>query len=128
MHFSHHLGQFVCLHIVQLVRIFYMMQYFHKIYLNYKLCYIFKNTNQILTCNTRSHKIGLMEVGEELGRRGHQVTVVSPQRYKKVPPNVTDIVIQSEFEALSKRMTNDLLTNDDRPSTPFVEVIPICQE
>ena len=65
----------------------------------------------------------MMEVGEELARRGHQVTVVSPQRYKKVPPNVTDIVIQSEFEALSSRMTNDVLANDDRSSPPFVEVI-----
>ena len=70
----------------------------------------------------RSHKIGLMEVGEELGRRGHQVTVVSPQRYKAVPPNVTDIVIDSEFEALSNRMTTDLVANDKPSSPPFLEV------
>ena len=70
----------------------------------------------------RSHKIGLMEVGEELGRRGHQVTVVSPQRYKTVPPNVTDIVIDSEFEALSNRMTTDLVANDKPSSPPFLEV------
>ena len=25
-----------------------------------------------------------MEVGEELARRGHQVTVISPHKYKKV--------------------------------------------
>ena len=70
----------------------------------------------------RSHKIGLMEVGEELGRRGHQVTVVSPQRYKTVPPNVTDIVIDSEFEALSNRMTTDLVANDKPSSPPFLQV------
>ena len=63
-----------------------------------------------------------MEVGEELGRRGHQVTVVSPQRYKTVPPNVTDIVIDSEFEALSNRMTTDLVANDKPSSPPFFEV------
>ena len=63
-----------------------------------------------------------MEVGEELGRRGHQVTVVSPQRYKAVPPNVTDIVIDSEFEALSNRMTTDLVANDKPSSAPFLEV------
>ena len=33
----------------------------------------------------RSIKLGLMEVGEELTRRGHEVTVVSPHRYKKGP-------------------------------------------
>ena len=70
----------------------------------------------------RSHKIGLMEVGEELGRRGHQVTVVSPQRYKTVPPNVTDIVIESEFEALSNKMTTELVANDKPSSPPFLEV------
>ena len=70
----------------------------------------------------RSHKIGLMEVGEELGRRGHQVTVVSPQRYKTVPPNVTDIVIDSEFEALSNRMTTELVANDKPSVPPFLEV------
>ena len=64
----------------------------------------------------------MMEVGEELGRRGHQVTVVSPQRYKTVPPNVTDIVIESEFEALSNRMTTDLVANDKPSSPPFLEV------
>ena len=77
---------------------------------------------QIKTAAARSHKIGLMEVGEELGRRGHQVTVVSPQRYKAVPPNVTDIVIDSEFEALSNRMTTDLVANDKPSSAPFLEV------
>ena len=79
---------------------------------------------QIKNAAARSHKIGLMEVGEELGRRGHQVTVVSPQRYKAVPPNITDIVIDSEFEALSNRMTTDLVANDKPVSPPFLEVIP----
>lgn len=67
----------------------------------------------------------MMEVGEELARRGHHVTVVSPQRYNTVPPNVTDIVIESEFEALSNRMTDDILASD-RPSVPpFLEVVHI---
>ena len=76
----------------------------------------------------RSHKIGLMEVGEELGRRGHQVTVVSPQRYKAVPPNVTDIVIESEFEALSSRMTTELVANDKPSTPPFLEVTKLNRD
>ena len=64
----------------------------------------------------------MMEVGEELARRGHQVTVVSPQRYDTVPPNVTDIVIQTEFEALSSRMTNEVLAKDKPSVPPFIEV------
>ena len=63
-----------------------------------------------------------MEVGEELARRGHQVTVVSPQRYNSLPPNVTDIVIESEFEAISNQITDDLLTKDRPSLPPFLEV------
>ena len=67
-------------------------------------------------------KIGLMGVGEELGRRGHQVTVVSPHSYKKVPPGVTDIVIQSDFLTLASRMTDEMLTADSPPLPPINEV------
>ena len=70
----------------------------------------------------RSVKIGLMGVGEELGRRGHEVTVVSPHSYKKVPPGVTDIVIQSDFLTLASRMTDEMLTADSPPLPPINEV------
>ena len=70
----------------------------------------------------RSVKIGLMGVGEELGRRGHQVTVVSPHSYKKVPPNVTDIVIESDFVTLATKMTDEMLTAESPPLPPIKEV------
>ena len=49
-----------------------------------------------------------MEVGEELGRRGHEVSVVSPHKYKTVPPGVRDVVFHSEFEKITTELT-DLL-------------------
>jgi hypothetical protein len=45
----------------------------------------------------------VMEVGYELARRGHVVTVVSPFKNKKEGPGV----IYSEFVELSDRMTED---------------------
>ena len=52
-----------------------------------------------------------MEVGEELARRGHQVTVVSPHKYKKVPQGISDIVIPSEFDEFTTGVTLEFLTN-----------------
>ena len=72
----------------------------------------------------RSVKIGLMGVGEELGRRGHQVTVVSPHAYKKVPPGVTDVVIESDFVSLATKMTDEMLTAESPPLPPITEVAP----
>ena len=54
-----------------------------------------------------------MEVGEELARRGHQVTVVSPHPYKKVPEGISDIVIPSEFDQFTTEITLEFLTNPD---------------
>ena len=65
-----------------------------------------------LPLSSRSVKIGVMTVGEELARRGHQVTVVSSHPYKTVPPGVTDIVIDSEFDKFSNAMTEHILTKD----------------
>ena len=63
-----------------------------------------------------------MAAGEELARRGHEVTVVSPHRYKKVPPGVTDIVIKSDFLELATRMTDEMLTAEKPPLPPINEV------
>ena len=64
--------------------------------------------------SAKSVKIGLMEVGEGLARRGHEVTVVSPHKYKKVPDRVTEIIVESEeFERFSQSFTEDILTNPD---------------
>ena len=73
----------------------------------------------------RSVKIGLMGVGEELGRRGHQVTVVSPHAYKKVPPGVTDVVIESDFVSLATKMTDEMLTAESPPLPPITEVASV---
>ena len=69
----------------------------------------------------RSVKIGVMEVGEELARRGHAVTVISPHRYKAVPPGVREIVHESGFEALTTATTEDMLSNENA-GLPFVKV------
>ena len=69
----------------------------------------------------RSVKIGVMEVGEELARRGHEVTVISPHKYKEVPPGVREIVHQSGFEALTTATTEDMLSNENA-GLPFVKV------
>ena len=69
-----------------------------------------------------------MAVGEELGRRGHQVTVVSPHAYKKVPPNVTDIVIKSDFLELATRMTDEMLTAEKPPLPPINEVSVVIDD
>ena len=62
--------------------------------------------------NFRSVKIGVMEVGEELARRGHEVTVISPHPYKKVPPGVTEITIKNElFDTFLKKTSDDVLSN-----------------
>ena len=70
----------------------------------------------------RSAKIGVMEVGEELGRRGHEVSVVSPHKYKTVPPGVRDIVIQSDFDKVTTELTENFLNNPD-VAIPWNQVI-----
>ena len=62
-----------------------------------------------------------MEVGEELARRGHRVTVVSPHKYKEVPPGVTDVVVPSDFDKYTSELTVEILTNPDVPP-PVIEV------
>merc|ERR1719369_604807 len=62
--------------------------------------------------SSKSVKIGVMEVGYELARRGHDVTVVSPFKNKKEVAGVTEIVIQSSFEEISDKLTEDALLKD----------------
>ena len=50
-----------------------------------------------------------MEVGEELAKRGHKVTVVSPHKYKEVPPGVTEVVIPSDFDQYTADLTLEFL-------------------
>ena len=74
---------------------------------------------------SRSVKIGVMEAGEELARRGHEVTVISPHKYKEVPPGVREIVHESGFEALTTATTEDMLSNENT-GLPFVKVDGLC--
>ena len=78
-----------------------------------------------------------MEVGEELARRGHQVTVISPHKYKKVkimmmmmlmmmmmmkvPPGVRDVVFESRFEAVTTQVSEEMMASPDTPF-PFSKV------
>ena len=64
-----------------------------------------------------------MEVGEELARRGHHVTVISPHPYKHVPPGVTEITISSAaYDAFQNGVSDDVLTNPNAASLPVAEV------
>ena len=64
-----------------------------------------------------------MEVGEELARRGHHVTVISPHAYKKVPPGVTEIAIKNTaFETFQNSLTDEMLTNPEAAPMPVFEV------
>ena len=77
-----------------------------------------------------------MEVGEELARRGHQVTVISPHKYKevmimmiimmmmtmmKVPPGVRDVVFESRFESVTTQVSEEMMASPDTPF-PFGKV------
>ena len=71
---------------------------------------------------SRSVKIGVMEAGEELARRGHEVTVISPHKYKKVPPGVREIaLVNSGFDKFTAAVS-DMLSNPDK-EMPVFEVI-----
>ena len=65
-----------------------------------------------LPLSSKSVKIGVMEVGYELARRGHQVTLISPHNSKKQVQRVTEIVIESVFEELQDKVTEDMLVNN----------------
>ena len=44
-----------------------------------------------------------------LAKRGHNVTVVSPHTYNKVPPGITEIVLKyEEYEKFMQKASDDL--------------------
>ena len=58
----------------------------------------------------------MMEAGEELARRGHEVTVISPHRYKAVPPGVTEIALASpEFDKFTTSVSDTLSNPKEMP-------------
>ena len=61
---------------------------------------------------TRSMKITFMPVVEELGRRGHEVTVVMPYPAdsKTLPPSVRVIQVENTFAETEEQMSDQLLT------------------
>ena len=62
-----------------------------------------------------------MDVGEELARRGHDVIVISPHKYKTVPAGVRDIVFQSDYETITTELYESFL-NDPNVGLPFNQV------
>jgi len=58
---------------------------------------------------SKSVKIGVMDLGLELARRGHRITVVSPFKSKKETENVTEIINKSELEALTEKVNENEL-------------------
>ena len=64
----------------------------------------------------RSVKIGVMEAGEELARRGHEVTVISPHKYKKLPPGVREIALESpDFDKFTATVSDSLSNPKEMP-------------
>ena len=75
--------------------------------------------------SSKSVKIGVMEVGYELARRGHEVTVVSPFKSKKEVAGVTEVVIESNFEELSEKMTEDMLVNKEGSEMAIITFVEV---
>ena len=46
---------------------------------------------------SKSHKIGLTPIMEELVQRGHTVTIVTPYQSKELTPGITEIVLKTSF-------------------------------
>lgn len=71
--------------------------------------------------SSRSVKIGALEAGYGLAKKGHTITVVSPFRSKKETAGVTEIVHLSEFEALQDLLSTRQLV--ERAEVPFPQLI-----
>ena len=72
-----------------------------------------------LPLSSKSMKIGVMACGEELARRGHQVTVVSAWPGGAVQSGITDINIPSEWPKLEQQITEDLLVGGRGLASPM---------
>ncbi|TRY78677.1 hypothetical protein TCAL_13198 [Tigriopus californicus] len=59
---------------------------------------------------TKSIMITFMPVAEELGKRGHQVSVVIPAAHNKELKNVEQIVVPNIMEEKMKELSSELLT------------------
>ena len=62
--------------------------------------------------STKSMKITFMPVVEELGRHGHEVTVVMayPPDYKALPPSVRVIQVINTFAEIEQQISDHFLT------------------
>jgi hypothetical protein len=59
---------------------------------------------------SKSVKMCVMPLAEELGRRGHHVTLVLNFASATPAPNVTEIVVESDFERVTREMSTRLLS------------------
>ena len=56
---------------------------------------------------SRSVKIGFMDVGQELARRGHEVTVVTPFKSQTEVAGVREILVDSNFHEVTDAITEE---------------------
>ena len=76
-----------------------------------------------LPFSSKSMKIGVMDMVEELAMREHHVTVVSAYESKKNIPRVTEIVIKSDFEDMVKNALGKILRNEKGADVPWNQAI-----
>ena len=76
-----------------------------------------------LPLSTKSVKIAVLEPGYALARKGHKITIVSPVRHKKEIAGVTEIIHESELEALQDVISDRQLV--EKLEMPFLEMIEI---
>ena len=56
---------------------------------------------------SKSVKIGVMEVANELARRGHQITVVTPYKTKSPVAGVREILVESNVQEIFDAITDE---------------------
>ena len=73
--------------------------------------------------SSKSMKIGVMDMVEELAVRGHHITIVSAYDSKKKVPGIKDIVIKSDFEALVQTALGKILKSEKGADVPWHQAI-----
>jgi len=76
-----------------------------------------------LPMSSKSVKIALVDMGYALAKKGHQITIVCPDKAKKQIPGVTEINNESDLDVLQNAISEkQLVEKAEIPVFEFVEV------
>jgi len=75
---------------------------------------------------SKSVKIGFIDIIEELGEKGHDITIVSGYKSKKALINVKEIYHESNFTEVTEDFTSHIL--DGKGNVPLTSISNIMQE